>query len=482
MKVRSPLEARLRNAARAGLYGSFLLTTGLFFLLMPWVSKALDFSLDTAWHDMDFEAEPSVQLLQALLRVDTTEATGSEVEAVRLLAAVLEDAGAQVTVEILGPTRANLWSIIEGESPEALVLHSHIDTDPIREPERWTHGPFSGDIESPWIYGRGAFDMKSVAAAQTTAFLDVLERARATGTRPKRSLVLLATSSEETGSHLGAQWIVKRHPELVGRFWALLTEGGVVELTDRDTIKYWGTSFAQKHFAQVTACALRRERLEDLYADLSDRGHLLTGLDLSQAARDFLAAYAPSRQEISFRRILSAPDGALTNLEDFAFLPLYMQALYRNEIHAFPIEASPDGSGYSMRMLVHLQPGDELEAALVDLLPEWMTHGIGLQIEQPLGSPAASPLDHPVFVGIQDHLRGRFETEATGPYFLSYYANDSRFFRAAGIPSYGFSPFMALSTDAATINGPDERIALPAFVGGVELYRELVPELLDLPG
>ncbi|MEM6701446.1 MAG: M20/M25/M40 family metallo-hydrolase [Acidobacteriota bacterium] len=478
MAERTPVQKTLRSSARFGLWGSFAVTTGLFLLLSPWVQRALNLGIDTEWSTFDFAAERSVQHLQALLRIDTTEQTGSELQAANYLADVVREAGIEPTVEALIEDRANFWAIIEGQSSEALVLHSHLDTDPIRQPDRWEFGPFSGEIEGPWIYGRGAFDMKSVASAQLEAFLRVREKIETTGEIPERSLILLATSSEETGSHLGAQWIVRMYPELVDRTWALLTEGGVVEATDRETIKYWGTAFAQKHFAEVWVCTRTRQRLEDLYEDLSTRGHLIDDLSLTEPAREFLRSYAPSREETSFARILSDPDSALENIEDFLFLPAYMQALFRDEVHAFPIEKDPGTQGFRMRLMVHLRPGQDLNRAMKRLLPEWMTHGLGMTVEGPFGAAASSPLDHPAYEGIQELLRERFETEATGPFFLTLYANDSRFFRGAGVPSYGFSPFLALATDAATINGPDERIALPAFVGGVDLYVELVDALL----
>ncbi len=480
MATRSPLENQLRTAARAGLYVSLALTTGLFLLSRPWIGRALDLGLDTSWFDFDFEAERSVQHLQALLQIDTTEQTGREIDAARYLESVVEAAGIPARVEELVEGRANFWAILEGQSPEALVLHSHIDTDPIRRPQDWEKDPFSGEIEKPWIYGRGAFDMKSVTSAQLESFLRIKEWMDRTGSRPERSLILLATSSEETGSHLGAQHILHRYPELVSRFWGLLTEGGVVELIDRETIKYWGTSFAQKRFVQVWACSPSEQRLRDFYDDLVWREHLLTDLALSEEVLTFLESYAPTREEVSIRRILSDPESALWNLEDFVFLPDYMKALYRSEVHAFPIEEDPDSSGYRMQLMLHLRSDAVFEEVLPELLPEWMVHGIALTFDGPLGSADASPLDHPVFQTVQEALQREHGPAPMGPFFLSFYANDSRFFRTAGVPSYGFSPFIALSTDAATINGPDERIALPAFVSGVELYQRVVFEILGV--
>jgi acetylornithine deacetylase/succinyl-diaminopimelate desuccinylase-like protein len=62
--------------------------------------------------------------------------------------------------------------------------------------------------------------------------------------------------------------------------------------------------------------------------------------------------------------------------------------------------------------------------------------------------------------------------------FLPWTATDSRFFRAHGIPSYGFTPFQVLTSDALRVGGAGERIALPAYVEGVAIYRELLRRLV----
>lgn len=51
----------------------------------------------------------------------------------------------------------------------SLLLNGHIDVIPEGAAENWTHGPWSGDVEDGKIYGRGASDMKSGAAAMTMA-------------------------------------------------------------------------------------------------------------------------------------------------------------------------------------------------------------------------------------------------------------------------------------------------------------------------
>jgi acetylornithine deacetylase/succinyl-diaminopimelate desuccinylase-like protein len=66
-----------------------------------------------------------------------------------------------------------------------------------------------------------------------------------------------------------------------------------------------------------------------------------------------------------------------------------------------------------------------------------------------------------------------------GPYFLPWTATDARYFREAGIRAYGVSPFAVMASETTGIARTDERMQLPAYVAGVELYRRLVEDLVQ---
>lgn len=66
-----------------------------------------------------------------------------------------------------------------------------------------------------------------------------------------------------------------------------------------------------------------------------------------------------------------------------------------------------------------------------------------------------------------------------GPYLLPWSGSDARFFRAAGIPAYGFSPFLLVAADTFTAAEPNERMAIDAFVDGVALYERAVRRLVE---
>jgi acetylornithine deacetylase/succinyl-diaminopimelate desuccinylase-like protein len=112
------------------------------------------------------------------------------------------------------------------------------------------------------------------------------------------------------------------------------------------------------------------------------------------------------------------------------------------------------------------------------MLPEWMTMGMKIVRLADDGPPPSSPIDHEILETIQHVLEARYGPVPNGPYFQAHSTNDARLFRSHGIPSYGFSPFLVLSTDTIGIGANNESIALPGYLGGVELYIELLRSLL----
>ena len=449
-------------------------TAALILLLVvaAWIARRIAvLNLDRSWTEVEWAELPEVKMLQEYVRVDTSPTTGSELAGARFLAERLEAAGLEPRIERLGDKSANLWAVLEGREKEALVLHNHIDVFPAEDAAEWKHPPFAGVIDPPHLWGRGVFDMKSVAVAQLQALLTLVE----SGRQPQRSVIFLATGSEEVGSELGTRWILARHPELVDRFWAVLTEGGIVEPITREKIKYWGVEFAHKRIAEAWVCGSRREPLEELRAYLE--GHRgMEEATLAPAVATFAHEYAQSREHRGTRRRLAEIEKTVDDPAELAGLPLYLDAMLRNEVVPQPVREAP-GGGYSMKITLRLLPGVELEEILPELLPAWATHGLSVTVLPAVGTAEASPLDHPAYTGLVEAIRAEYPEAPVGPYFLPWNATDSRFFREAGIPSYGFSPFLIFTTDTYRVDATNERMGLPGFVDGVALYARAVARL-----
>lgn len=467
------MDRHRRRAARLALYASLVLVGGAAWAFISVVSRPAELKAAEQWLDRDYESLPEVKLLQQYVQIDTSETTGDEVAGARFLARQFEAAGIPARLEIVGKRRANLYALLAGEDPRPLVLHNHIDVEPV-DPKEWKVPPFSGRIELPWIHGRGTFDMKSVAIAQMLAMIDL----KKSGAPIKRSVLFLATSSEERGSRLGVRRLIQLHPEMVRGFWAVLTEGGVVEARARDDIKFWGTEVAQKHYADLIVCDSDRERLEALRETLRERGPTETNLIITPEVRTVLANYGKTRDRDDLVDLVSHPEKVVGDIAAFRKLPAYIQSMLRNEAVAFSVKEAP-GGGYQMTIKLQLLPGQELTDVQEELVPSWLTFGMTTQLDAPPSAQGGSPTDHVVYRTIEEVLSDSYPDAPIGPYFLPWTATDARFFRTLGVPAYGFSPFLIMNTDTLTVDRANERFALPGFVSGVEVYRQLLRRLVS---
>ena len=440
-------------------------------LLVSWLNRPLEGTALEKWAETDYLSLPEVQLLREYVRIDTSPATGDEIAGARFLADRLKKAGIPSRLEVVGERKANLYALLEGKDPRPLVLHNHIDVENAK-PEEWFHPPFEAVVEAPWIYGRGVFDMKSVAIAQLLAMIDLKE----SGKPLARSVLFLATSSEERGSRLGVRRLLAEDPEGVRRFWAILTEGGVVEARARDEIKFWGTEIGQKRYVDLLVCAPDKEPLEELRTTLRETGYTVTDLKVVPEVREVLKSYAATRDRGDLRDLLENPDATIRDADAFRKLPAYLQSFFRNEAVPFKVQEAP-GGGWQLLIKIHLLPGAKLEEEMPKLVPEWMLAGLSYTLDEP-PAVASSSTAHPAYRAITETLEEHYPDAPMGPYFLPWTATDSRFFRAAGVPSYGFSPFLIMNTDTLQVDKANERFALPGFVEGVGLYRDVVRRLV----
>jgi acetylornithine deacetylase/succinyl-diaminopimelate desuccinylase-like protein len=461
-------ERRRRAAARLALYGSLALVGIATYAARQLLHLPPAGGAETRWFGVDWKGQPAVRLLQQYLRVDTTEATGDELAAALFLATPLEAAGIPVRIERVGK-HANLVAEIRGDDPRALVLLSHLDVEPVPAPRRWEHPPFAGVVDPPYIHGRGSFDMKSYTVAQLLAML----RLHAAHPRPRRSVILLATGSEEAGSDFGVKWLIDEHPEVLRRAWAVLNEGGIVEARSLENLKYWGIEIGQKRFAELVACAPTRERLDLLRRDIIDFDFGIDDLEVDPEVRRFWNVYRTSRDLDTLRDLLADPDALRADPVRFLDVPSYLRSTLRNELVPFEPEPAPDG-GWRMRLLFHLLPSADLAEVRRRLLPPWMTVGIQLAERRAPPPLVLSPADHPVFEAIAAEIDHDYGRRIAGPYFLSWSATDSRFLRPLGIPSYGFAPFLLFTPETERMGHDNEKISLPGYASGVDLYRRVV--------
>src|SRR5215212_7360424 len=151
------------------------------------------------------------ELLQELIRIDTTNPPGNETAAAELLRDYLEESGVQCELYAKIPERANLVARIpgRGDRPTFLML-SHPDVV-LADAAEWSADPFGGELRDGEVWGRGALDMKGQVAAEAVAIASLARE----GFEPRGDLIFAATADEEVGAGFGAQWLCEAHPEAV---------------------------------------------------------------------------------------------------------------------------------------------------------------------------------------------------------------------------------------------------------------------------
>ena len=114
--------------------------------------------------------DEAVDLLQRLLRLDTSNPPGNETPAAELLRAYLEANGVACVLVARDPVRANLIARLPGTAGgPSLMLLGNTDVGPAVATD-CTRPPFGGELDADgYVWGRGAVDMKNEVATRAVA-------------------------------------------------------------------------------------------------------------------------------------------------------------------------------------------------------------------------------------------------------------------------------------------------------------------------
>ncbi|GGL12654.1 peptidase M20 [Sphaerisporangium melleum] len=165
-----------------------------------------------------------------LLRIDTTndgtlDGPG-ERTAAEYVAGLLAETGIEPMVLESAPRRTSVVARIPGDSPDALLIHGHLDVVPA-DPAEWRMHPFSGEVDDGCVNGRGAVDMKGSLSMTLALVRDWARR----GVRPRRDIVLAFLADEEATGEYGAGHVVTRHRDLFEGCTEAISESGGFSVT-----------------------------------------------------------------------------------------------------------------------------------------------------------------------------------------------------------------------------------------------------------
>lgn len=163
------------------------------------------------------------ELLQRLVRFNTTNPPGDEAACIAYINKLLTEAGFSTTILAADPARPNLIARLQGQGNAApLLLQGHVDVV-TTEKQVWQHPPFAGDIVDDYVWGRGTLDMKGGVAMMIAAFM----RAGTETESLPGDVILAVLSDEEAGGDYGAKYLVENHADIFkGTRYALGEFGG----------------------------------------------------------------------------------------------------------------------------------------------------------------------------------------------------------------------------------------------------------------
>lgn len=427
--------------------------------------------------------ERPAELLQRLIRFDTTNPPGNEGPCIRYARDLLANAGIDSTLLGLTDERPNLIARLKGrgDSPP-LLLYGHVDVVTTAG-QRWTHPPFSGEIADGYLWGRGALDMKGGVAM----FLSALLRAHAEGADLPGDVILALLADEENEGNYGAKYLAEGHPGLFEGVRYALGEFGAF------SIRLAGRTFYPIMVSEKQCCWLKATvRGPGGHASMPVRGGamaklamLLRRLDrrlpvhVTPPARlmvEAIAEHLPFPQNLVLRGLLNPllTDRVLDLLGEQGRLfdallhhtvsPTVLYASTKTNV--IPSEVSVEIDG---RILPGYGPDDlfrEMRAALGPLADE-------VTFDVSSFDPGPGDIDMGLFDVLADILHTADPSGIPIPHMLAG-VTDGRIFARLGIQTYGFTP-MQLPPDFAfadVIHAADERIPVEAVGWGANRVYE----------
>ena len=139
----------------------------------------------------------ALEITRDIVRMDTRNPPGREVECAHYLGDLLSAAGVEVSYYEFAPERTSLVAVLRGEGgngKKPLCFGGHIDVVPLGAKE-WSVDPFGAEIVDGKLFGRGTTDMKAGISSFVHAALK-LAREQERGTA---DMVMAICAGEETG-------------------------------------------------------------------------------------------------------------------------------------------------------------------------------------------------------------------------------------------------------------------------------------------
>ena len=423
------------------------------------------------------------EILQNLIRFDTTNPPGKEAECIEYINHMIQSANIDTRVLYKDPTRPNLICRLEGKgNAPPLLLYGHVDVVTTAG-QVWQYPPFEGRIVDGILWGRGALDMKGAVAMMLCAFL----RAKYENTHLAGDVVLCIMSDEEAGGSFGTKFLVENHADYFkGIRYAISEFGGF-------SFYFKGKKFFPIEVIQKQVCSIKATvRSRSGHGALVMKGGAMAKLArmLNQLDKKYLPVHITPVVHTLVEKMASALPFTGKMVMRQALNPLFTDSvlrllgekgrnfipMFRNTANATIVRGGDKVNVLPSEIEVMLDgrllPGCGPENIIREI-KEIIDDDIELEVIR--YDPGPLEPDMGLFDTLAAVLRTLDPEGIPIPYLLSA-STDARFFSKIGIQTYGFIPMqLPESLDfSRLIHAADERIPVEALTFGSEAIYQLL--------
>lgn len=458
---------------------------------MPLAVAATAASAQPARPTPDWERarRETVEHVQRMIRMNTVNPPGNELQLARYLDSTFRAAGIESRLFEPAPGRGAVVARLKGSGAKRPVLvMGHMDVVGV-ERDKWTVDPFAAEVRSGYLYGRGAIDDKGMLAANLQTMLLLKRHVVDAGGTLARDVVFVANADEEAGGDYGMGWLIKHHPELVRAEFAL-NEGGRTRIVGGKPL-YVAVQNTEKVPHVVTVAA----RGPGGHASVPLPGTAIARL--GRALERIAAHREPVQVNPTTRRFFGElarvwPDAVERRaMADVASRDSRRVQRGARVLGRTPVFDAVLRTGISLTMVsggirsnviptaatatlnVRTLPGASIDSVVARLRRVVGDSMVELTVAERGEDAPASSFESPMFTAIADAAKALDPTLAVVPY-LSTGATDSARLRQLGMQALGVLPFPMSQDDEDRMHGNDERVPLESLHFGTRLIFEAV--------
>jgi acetylornithine deacetylase/succinyl-diaminopimelate desuccinylase-like protein len=396
--------------------------------------------------------EETIRHFQALLRFDTSDPPGRELEAAEYLTKILQAEGIPTETFVLQSDahRPNVVARLKGNGKKRpLLLMGHTDVVNV-DPKKWTFPPFGATRDGGYVYGRGAVDDKDNVVASLMVML-LLKRQNVA---LDRDVIFLAESGEEGSTRVGIQFMANEHFAAVDAEYCLAEGGNVTRSGGKAQFASVQTLEKLPHNVQLTArgpaghgsVPLKTNAVAHLAAAVARVAEWRPEIRLNETTSAYfkrLAEISPPDQAARYRAVLNPKTAAAADEYFLEHEPRHASMLRTSvspnifnagyRINVIPSEAA---ANFDVRAL----PDEKMDAFLDQIRKVVNDPTVEVSLAARASRPGGSitRIDSEAFKTIEAMVTTHYQAPTLPT--MSTGATDMAFLRAKGIQCYGVGP------------------------------------------